>query len=118
MRANRNTFCTKWLEQSDSMSDELHQLEDTVTAAKRARDKYLDEHPDERKRIERLRDTAPMYRSNRPFSIWASEARTPAEEETEYAVKLTSRGRRFLAQLRKQEEEAAAAKAEHGGDAA
>ncbi|HEY7092740.1 MAG TPA: hypothetical protein VH393_06155 [Ktedonobacterales bacterium] len=74
-RANPKSLCTKWVEQSDAMSDELHALEDEVTAAKRARDKYLHEHPIERKRLERLRDMAPIARSNAPFSIFADTSR-------------------------------------------
>jgi hypothetical protein len=71
-RANPNSLCTKWVEQSDAMSDELQALEDEIAAAKRARDKWLDEHPVERWRLERLRDSAPMYRDNKPFSIFKS----------------------------------------------
>jgi hypothetical protein len=52
------------------MSDELHILEDAVTAARQARDKWLHEHPQERRRLARLRDTAPLYRSNAPFSVF------------------------------------------------
>jgi hypothetical protein len=63
------------VEQSDAISDELHALEDAIAAAKRTRDKYLHEHPVERKRLERLRDMAPLARSNAPFSIFADTSR-------------------------------------------
>jgi hypothetical protein len=71
-RANPKSLCTKWIAQSDAMSDELHALEDEIAAAKKARDKWLHEHPVERRRLERLRDSAPMYRDNKPFSIFKS----------------------------------------------
>jgi hypothetical protein len=70
-RANPNTLATGWKAQSDAMSDELHALEDAVTAAQRARDKWLHEHPEERARLARLRDTAPIV-NNRPFSLFKS----------------------------------------------
>jgi len=72
MRTNPKSLATKAVAISDAMSDELHALEDAITAVKRARDKYLHEHPEERKRLERLRDTAPMSRDNKPFSIFKS----------------------------------------------
>jgi hypothetical protein len=75
--ANPNSLCTKWVQQSDAMSDELHSLEDQIAAAKKARDKYLQQHPAERKRLERLRDTAPMFRDNRPFSLFADPRNDP-----------------------------------------
>jgi hypothetical protein len=71
-RANPNSLATKWVEQSDAMSDELHALEDAVTAARKARDKWLHDHPATRRRLERLRDSAPIYRDNKPFSIFKS----------------------------------------------
>jgi hypothetical protein len=74
---NRNSLCTKALAISDAMSDELHALEDQISAAKKARDKYLHEHPVERRNLEWLRDTAPMARSNVPFSIFADTSRDP-----------------------------------------
>jgi hypothetical protein len=76
-RANPKSLCTKWVEQSDAMSDELHALEDGIAAAKHARDKYLHEHLVERKRLERQRDTAPIARSNTPFSIFADPRNDP-----------------------------------------
>jgi hypothetical protein len=72
MRTNPRSLATKAVAISDSMSDELHRLEDAITAAKEARDKYLHEHPAERKQLARLRDTAPIYRDNKPFSIFKS----------------------------------------------
>jgi hypothetical protein len=69
-RVGPKSLATKAVAISDAMSDELHALEDAITAAKAARDKYLHEHPAERKRLERLRDTAPIYRDNKPFSIF------------------------------------------------
>jgi hypothetical protein len=76
-RINPNTYATKALEISDAMSDELIALEDSITAAKKARDKYLHEHPVERSNMEWLRDTAPVARSNAPFSIFADTSRDP-----------------------------------------
>jgi hypothetical protein len=71
-RVNPNSYATKAVAMSNASSDELVALEDAITAAKRARDKYLDAHPEERARLARLRDTAPMYRDNKPFSIFKS----------------------------------------------
>jgi hypothetical protein len=72
MRTSPKSLATKAVAISDAMSDELHALEDAITAAKAARDKYLHEHLAERRRLERLRDTAPIYRDNKPFSIFKS----------------------------------------------
>ncbi|HEY7021377.1 MAG TPA: hypothetical protein VH349_09690 [Ktedonobacterales bacterium] len=76
-RVSPKTYATKALAMDDAMSDELHALEDAITAARAARDKYLHEHPAERKRLERLRDTAPIARSNAPFSICADTRSDP-----------------------------------------
>jgi len=70
MRTSPKSLATKAVAISDAMSDELHALEDAITAAKKARDAYLAAHPAERRRLERLRDTAPIYRDNKPFSIF------------------------------------------------
>lgn len=77
MRANPRSLATKWVAQSDEMPEELHQLEDAITAAKRARDKWLHDHPAVRIRLQRIRDSAPVARSNAPFSIWADRSREP-----------------------------------------
>jgi hypothetical protein len=71
-RINPNSFATKAVAMDAVMSDELVAIEDEIRAAQRKRDKYLAEHPIERKRLERLRDTAPIYRDNKPFSIFKS----------------------------------------------
>jgi hypothetical protein len=76
-RANPNSLCTKWVEESDAMSDELHQLDDKIASAKKARDRYLAEYPAVRRRLERIRDSAPMARSNAPFSLFADTSRDP-----------------------------------------
>jgi hypothetical protein len=70
MRATPNSLCTKWVAMSDAMTDAEHAAEDAKLAEAKARAKYLHEHEAERKWLERLRDTAPMYRSNAPFSIF------------------------------------------------
>jgi hypothetical protein len=76
-RANPSSFCTKWVEESDAMSDQLHQLEDTIASAKKARDRYLAVHPEVRRRLERIRDSVPIARSNAPFSLFADTSRDP-----------------------------------------
>jgi hypothetical protein len=76
-RANPNSFCTKWVEQSDAMSDELYQLEDQIAAAKKARAKYLYEHPVERRRLGHLRDMVPVLRDNLPISLFADARNAP-----------------------------------------
>jgi hypothetical protein len=65
------------VEQSDEMSDELHAIEDAITVANKARARYLTAHPVEAKRLQRIRDAAPMYRSNAPFSIFADTRNDP-----------------------------------------
>ena len=76
-RANLKSLCTKWVEQSDAMSDELHAIEDEIAAANKARARYLTAHPVEAKRLQRIRDSAPMYHDNRPFSIFADPRNDP-----------------------------------------
>jgi DICT domain-containing protein len=72
-RINTNLFATKAVAMSDAMSDELIVLKDAITAAKKTSDKYLQE----RKRLERLRDTASIKRSNREFSLFADPRNGP-----------------------------------------
>jgi len=74
-RANPRTLATKWLAQSDAMTDEEHEVEDAKLAEARARTKA--ETPAERRERYGLRDSAPLYRDNRPFSIWADDGRDP-----------------------------------------
>jgi hypothetical protein len=76
-RANPNSLATKWVAQSDAMPNELIALEDAITAAKKARDRYLDAHPAIRARLARIRDSAPLARSNAPFSIFADRSCDP-----------------------------------------
>ena len=77
MRINPNSLCTKALEMSDEMSDELHEIEDQIAAANKARARYLTAHPAEAKRLQRIRDSAPLARSNAPFSIFADTRSDP-----------------------------------------
>lgn len=77
-RINPNSYATKAVAISDASSDELVRLEDAVTQAQKALAAYLHAHPVERQRIARIRDTAPMARDNRPFSIFAPEDPRPA----------------------------------------
>jgi hypothetical protein len=77
MRINPKTFATKALAMDAAMPDELVQLEEQITAAKRARDKWLKERPAVARRLAHLRDTAPLARSNAPFSIFADASREP-----------------------------------------
>jgi hypothetical protein len=70
MRANPASLCTKWVAESDEMPDELHALEDAISAAVRARDKWLHEHPAVRVRLARLRDSSPPMINNEPFSLF------------------------------------------------
>jgi hypothetical protein len=76
-RINPQTLATKALAICDEMPEELHQLEDAITAAKRARDKWLVEHPAIRWRLQRVRDSAPIDQSRRILSIFADESRDP-----------------------------------------
>ena len=72
-RINTNLFATRAVAMSDATSDELIALEDAITAAKKTSDKYLKE----RKRLERLRDTASIERSHREFSLFADPRNSP-----------------------------------------
>jgi hypothetical protein len=76
-RANPNTFCTKWLAQSDAMTDKEHAAEDAKIAAKKAADRA--ETESERKARQRNLDTAILVgpRGNRPFSIFADSRNDP-----------------------------------------
>jgi hypothetical protein len=72
VRANPNSLARGWVAQSDAMPPELHWLEDRITAAIAERDAWLHEHPVVRARLARIRDSAPMYDDNRPFSLFKS----------------------------------------------
>jgi hypothetical protein len=76
MRANPKTFCTKWLEQSDAMTDEDHTAMDADSSAKR--EFYRNETETERKARQAKMDTA-IYapRGNASFSIFADTSRDP-----------------------------------------
>ena len=74
-RANPNSFCTKWVEISDSHDDAWHTEEDRKFAEAKAAAKAETEA--ERKARQRAMDCASMYRSNAPFSIFASTANDP-----------------------------------------
>jgi hypothetical protein len=66
-RIKTNSYATKAVAMSETISDELMALEGAITAAKKARDNDLQE----RKRLERLRDSVPFARSTRGFSLFA-----------------------------------------------
>jgi hypothetical protein len=76
-RINPNSFCTKAVALDAEKSDELIAIEDQISAANKARAKYLTAHPVEAKRLQRIRDSAPLARSNAPFSIFADTSRDP-----------------------------------------
>jgi len=71
-RANPHSFCTKWVEMSDAMTDEQHAAEDAKMAEAKARTRFLNEHPEVAAAEAKKRDTAPMYRDNKPFSPFKS----------------------------------------------
>jgi hypothetical protein len=69
-RANPNTFCTKWLEQSNAMTAEEHAEMDAHERDAKQLAWLSNNDPAFAKAQARKRDTAPMYRDNRPFSIF------------------------------------------------
>jgi hypothetical protein len=72
MRANPNSFCTKWVRMSDAMTDEEHAAEDAKFAAAKLAAK--NETEAERKARQRKMDTAILVGpiGNKPFSIFKS----------------------------------------------
>lgn len=70
---NTNSCAMKAVVMSEALSDELIALEDAITAAKKARDKFMQE----RERLERLHDTTPIVRSHRGFSLFADPHNDP-----------------------------------------
>lgn len=76
-RINPNSYATKAAALDAVKPDELIALEDAIVAAQRARDKWLEQHPAVRRRLQRIRDSAPLARSNAPFSIFADTSHDP-----------------------------------------
>jgi|GEM_PF-6119107 len=76
-RANPNSFCTKWVEMSDALSDDEHAADDAKFAAAKAAAKAETEA--EWKARQRKIDTAILVgpRGNRPFSIFADTRNDP-----------------------------------------
>jgi hypothetical protein len=75
-RANPNTFCTKWLEQSNAMTDEQHAAADAETLNRKQLAWYLNADPQYAAYVARQRDRAPMaqfWNDTKPFSIFANE---------------------------------------------
>jgi hypothetical protein len=73
MRANPNTFCTKWLEQSNAMTDEQHAAADAETLNAKQLAWYLNFDHNYAAYLARQRDKAPMARymnDTKPFSIF------------------------------------------------
>ena len=73
----------KWVERSDARSDELNALECAIMAARKARDEWLRERPQERQRIVRLRDSAPSPRHGRYIVYRAIRRGSEAERQCE-----------------------------------
>jgi hypothetical protein len=71
MRANPNTFCTKWLEQSNRMSDAEHAAMDEQERNRKQLAWYLNANPAYAAYLAKQRDNAPNARYNtEPFSIF------------------------------------------------
>jgi len=75
MRANPKTFCTKWLEQSNAMTDEEHAALDAQTRGAKQLAWLSNNDPEFAKRQAKIRDEAPLaefWTNVKPFSIWKS----------------------------------------------
>jgi hypothetical protein len=75
MRANPKTFCTKWLEQSNAMTDEEHAEMDAKSRDAKQLAWLSNNDPEFAKRQAKIRDQAPLARAwndTAVFSIFKS----------------------------------------------
>lgn len=75
MRANPNTFCTKWLEQSNAMTDEEHTALDEQERNRKQLAWFMNANPDYAAFLAKMRDKAPLARflnDMKPFSLFKS----------------------------------------------
>jgi hypothetical protein len=80
MRANPKTFCTKWLEQSNAMTDEEHAEADAKMRDARQLAWLMNADPAYAKRQALKRDRAPLARAlndSQPFSLFADTSHDP-----------------------------------------
>jgi hypothetical protein len=72
-RANPKTLCTKWLEQSNAMTDEEHAAMDEQERNRKQLAWYLNANPAYAAWLAKQRDKAPLARHHhdtKPFSIF------------------------------------------------
>lgn len=75
MRANPKTFCTKWLEESNAMTDEQHVAMDAKSRDARQLAWYLNANPAYAAWCAKQRDNAPraeFLNDVKPFSLFKS----------------------------------------------
>jgi hypothetical protein len=74
MRANPKTFCTKWLDESNAMTDEEHAAEDLKSHNRHQLAWFCNANPEYAKFLARKRDKMPraeFFFGPKPFSLWA-----------------------------------------------
>jgi hypothetical protein len=75
MRANPKTFCTKWLEQSNAMTDEEHTAAEEIERDRKQLAWLLNADPIYAATLARKRDSAPraeFLNDTRVFSLFKS----------------------------------------------
>jgi hypothetical protein len=74
-RANPNTYATKWLAESNAMTDEEHAAEDLKSLNRKQLCWFMNECPEYAKYLARQRDKLPraeFWNDVKPFSLWKS----------------------------------------------